>query len=711
MLDVVAAVEPPGGTRISRPLYQIFGTDLGVAIPAQDGFGVDDGVADPVVRDTHASGYWWARISVAFVLLAVVLTLVSMRLVVPTGMRWAFRRRDAGAGCQRPVDRRGARCRERACRRGCGPCQAGCRCAGSAAGPSPATVVASRGAQRHRGAGRGDRGRGAGPARRSRRPLRSGAVGAGRRRSPWRWWDGQPSSLRQRPSLVEAARRADEELELRQRLGTALELARHESADPLEARQLADARARLHAVDLRRAFRPRLARRPLAIAGGGLAMTLLLVAWPNPQDAVIDQQRAAREASERVAERVEDIADEIGEENVDNPDPRREELERQLRELARQLREQGADREATLARIGSVQEALSRMTDPRAAEQDAGLSQLARSASRAATGDEEAEPGRRSRAGGPRPGGAGGACRDPVRGRSRGARGRPPTGGAGWSERAAAGGPGARRGGGCAGRGRPVGVRGGSACGGGSPRAGGGGHAWGGARPPAAARRGPCAVGAPGGSAAGRARRATDRGGGPAGSVRPAGRIGTAGGPAWCIGPARRIGTAGRIGTAWRPARFVRPTGRPARRVGPTRGSAWRSARRPTGRPARAASRGSARLAARPGRPARVRRRHERAAHPGRRTADRRLRRADAGQPGLRGRRRPGRPVGSRPHRPTRRSGFRGRQRRKRWNRSDRAAAQGLASTTTPSCRIDPCSTCSTTTPRHPSTGSRCRSR
>ena len=198
--------------------------------------------------------------------------------------------------------------------------------------------------------------------------------------------------VRRRPSLVEAARRADEELELRQRLGTALELARHESADPLEARQLADARARLHAVDLRRAFRPRVARRPLAIAAGGLAMTLLLVAWPNPQDVVIDQRRAAREASERVAERVEDIADEIGEENVDNPDPRREELERQLRELARQLREQGADREATLARIGSVQEVLSRMTDPRATEQDAGLSQLARSGSRAATGDEEANP-------------------------------------------------------------------------------------------------------------------------------------------------------------------------------------------------------------------------------------------------------------------------------------------------------------------------------
>src|SRR5918996_247484 len=192
-------------------------------------------------------------------------------------------------------------------------------------------------------------------------------------------------SIRLRPSLVEAARRADEELALRQRLGTALELAGRQTDDPLEARQLADARARLNAVDLRRAFRPHLARRPLAVAGVGLAMTLLLVAWPNPQDAVMEQRRAAREAAERVAERVDEVADEVGEENVDNPDPRREELERQLRQLARQLREQGDDREATLARIGSVQEELSRMADPQAAERDAGLTQLARSTSRAVT--------------------------------------------------------------------------------------------------------------------------------------------------------------------------------------------------------------------------------------------------------------------------------------------------------------------------------------
>ena len=57
------------------------------------------------------------------------------------------------------------------------------------------------------------------------------------------------AAMRQRPSLVEAARRADEELDLRQRLGTALELAMRGADDQLERRQLADARARLNTVE------------------------------------------------------------------------------------------------------------------------------------------------------------------------------------------------------------------------------------------------------------------------------------------------------------------------------------------------------------------------------------------------------------------------------------------------------------------------------
>lgn len=87
MLDVVSEVEPAGGSAFSRPLYRIFGLDLGVGI-GDDEIGVTDG--GPVVRplDTRQGGHWWPRIGVSFLLTALILTLVSMRLVRPAGMRW-----------------------------------------------------------------------------------------------------------------------------------------------------------------------------------------------------------------------------------------------------------------------------------------------------------------------------------------------------------------------------------------------------------------------------------------------------------------------------------------------------------------------------------------------------------------------------------------------------------------------------------------------
>ncbi len=80
----------------------------------------------------------------------------------------------------------------------------------------------------------------------------------------------------------------------------------------------------------------------------------------DPQDDVIDQRRAAREAAEEVAEQVEEVADESRGERRE-PRPASQQLEHEHpSSSARQLRESGEDREATLARIGSVQEELAR---------------------------------------------------------------------------------------------------------------------------------------------------------------------------------------------------------------------------------------------------------------------------------------------------------------------------------------------------------------
>jgi ABC-2 type transport system permease protein len=95
MLDVVAPAEPGGTGGISRALAELRGVDPFIA---PDCFGpdcpVDGGFGGPV-DPAGLSGYWWPRIGLTFVVLSTILAAASMRLVVPAGMRWAFRRRHA----------------------------------------------------------------------------------------------------------------------------------------------------------------------------------------------------------------------------------------------------------------------------------------------------------------------------------------------------------------------------------------------------------------------------------------------------------------------------------------------------------------------------------------------------------------------------------------------------------------------------------------
>ena len=50
-------------------------------------------VRKPVANDASASsGYWWPRVVITFVIVAGLLTFAATRLVVPAGMRWALRR-------------------------------------------------------------------------------------------------------------------------------------------------------------------------------------------------------------------------------------------------------------------------------------------------------------------------------------------------------------------------------------------------------------------------------------------------------------------------------------------------------------------------------------------------------------------------------------------------------------------------------------------
>ncbi|MEO5987155.1 MAG: ABC transporter permease subunit [Candidatus Limnocylindria bacterium] len=102
MLDVVANAEPGGSGGIGSLLAQMrgdavnFGGDvecIGDECRPVDQFGnVLDNAAAPT------TGYWWTRVTITFVVISALLTYAATRLVVPTGMRWAFRRARGSSG-------------------------------------------------------------------------------------------------------------------------------------------------------------------------------------------------------------------------------------------------------------------------------------------------------------------------------------------------------------------------------------------------------------------------------------------------------------------------------------------------------------------------------------------------------------------------------------------------------------------------------------
>jgi len=90
MLDVVSNTEPGGFGGISGILAEARGARNAFGGGMVDEFGNQ---VDPNRRlDDRDPGYWWPRIVITFVVLSALLTFAAMRLVVPAGMRWAFRR-------------------------------------------------------------------------------------------------------------------------------------------------------------------------------------------------------------------------------------------------------------------------------------------------------------------------------------------------------------------------------------------------------------------------------------------------------------------------------------------------------------------------------------------------------------------------------------------------------------------------------------------
>ena len=147
-----------------------------------------------------------------------------------------------------------------------------------------------------------------------------------------------------------------------------------------------------------RLFRPRFSRR----AGGRGVVAALLLApvllIPNPQDARHRPAAQVREAAERQAERLDELAHELETKGADAQDPRTR-LAQELRDLARQLRDGPDQLDVNLARLGSVEAEVRAQIDPANEQRAASMTSLSRALSSAATGKPDANKRWRSRGG------------------------------------------------------------------------------------------------------------------------------------------------------------------------------------------------------------------------------------------------------------------------------------------------------------------------
>lgn len=159
------------------------------------------------------------------------------------------------------------------------------------------------------------------------------------------------------------ARRVDAELDLKERLATALALERWVTGTGLAgwpsliARQHQDALATAQEMELRRAFPLRWLPQPLLLAGILAAGIVALAALPNPMHAVLAERAAVGQAAEEQANRIQELRDEIQDAEGLSPETRQE-LLRRLAELEEQLRANPGDREEALADVSQVEESL-----------------------------------------------------------------------------------------------------------------------------------------------------------------------------------------------------------------------------------------------------------------------------------------------------------------------------------------------------------------
>jgi hypothetical protein len=206
-------------------------------------------------------------------------------------------------------------------------------------------------------------------------------------------------SLLKPRSLMQIARRVDLELSLKERLSTALALQQVVATTAAQAQptnritERITSRISLPTPDLAQlqridalniaalivpaqAFVLNWLVRPLAAGAVLVAILLVSSILPNPQTLVLKQRAELQQAAKEQARQMEKARQEIEASQEISPEMKQE-LIRQLAELAKNLERNRGDLEQALADLSKLEQDLKRLQDPRLASQQAMLESLA----------------------------------------------------------------------------------------------------------------------------------------------------------------------------------------------------------------------------------------------------------------------------------------------------------------------------------------------
>ncbi|MFI5269445.1 MAG: hypothetical protein ACHQ7M_18870, partial [Chloroflexota bacterium] len=166
--------------------------------------------------------------------------------------------------------------------------------------------------------------------------------------------------LMQRYSPQTIAARTDQQLSLKERLTTALELQRRREAGMLAQAQISDAMWHARRIEPWHTFPPRVPGREGKLIAAAALVTAALIVIPNPGKAAIQRQAAVATAIKQEAQKLDKTAVDIqrNEQQTGNRSQDQQTIDQILAELQKQLRQPQLSAEDALAKLQSAQQKL-----------------------------------------------------------------------------------------------------------------------------------------------------------------------------------------------------------------------------------------------------------------------------------------------------------------------------------------------------------------